>query len=502
MRKIIIYTQAYNAEKTLHRTVGSVLNQTYDNFEYIIVDNGSTDATGEIIKEYAQKDRRITPLANKLNHVWEPGNSIVDIIPRYDDSYFFSWLDADDELDRCFFEKLLAFMEGNCLDIAVCGNDFIDANTNALRGVRKLNEDLILAAPDDYNKHFPQYHQFMRTAWAKLYAFSALRDFDYEKLNRVNYGWDTCFVMEAFCRAKRVGILAQSLHKYYVSPQSMSYKLDVKRIISDRILFDVACDFLNNKAGKISKENSDFLFLVYFYAIKDTLNIVLNSQISLSDKFINILDVFQSEHTGELIKWPGAQKEKNQLFLQIAQWVASQEEARDGDGLDKAADILAAMRICPKQLDGWEDSQALGFLSKIKDKMEKDGVGVNIDEPVVSIASKVPMLAGEAPGFLLFFSEIIISILQNDEEKALNQIEEAIDQEADIPDEYIEPFLKLGLNLSAKLEYTNDFIYFKKLQISLLIDLGKTEEARLELADWDEMLPDDQDFKAMRARLT
>ncbi len=59
----IIYfkTKAFNAEKTIGKCIESVLNQTSygDNIVYYICDNGSTDRTGEIIKEYAKKDTKI-----------------------------------------------------------------------------------------------------------------------------------------------------------------------------------------------------------------------------------------------------------------------------------------------------------------------------------------------------------------------------------------------------------------------------------------------------------
>lgn len=105
MKKIIIYTQAYNAEQTLQRAIESVLNQSHADFTYHLVDNGSLDRTGDIIREYAKKDERIIQHTNRVNHIWEPGNSVFEIINKYDDNHIFCLLDADDELDKKFLKK-------------------------------------------------------------------------------------------------------------------------------------------------------------------------------------------------------------------------------------------------------------------------------------------------------------------------------------------------------------------------------------------------------------
>ena len=64
---IYVRTCAYNAEKTIRRAMDSVLNQTYRDITYYVLDNGSTDRTGEIVKEYALNDSRVVPFYNKVN---------------------------------------------------------------------------------------------------------------------------------------------------------------------------------------------------------------------------------------------------------------------------------------------------------------------------------------------------------------------------------------------------------------------------------------------------
>jgi len=61
--KTVIFTMAYNAEKTLPRAIDSILGQTFQNFEYYILNNGSLDGTWKIIEEYARRDPRIIALS-------------------------------------------------------------------------------------------------------------------------------------------------------------------------------------------------------------------------------------------------------------------------------------------------------------------------------------------------------------------------------------------------------------------------------------------------------
>lgn len=75
-KKFSIITVSYNSESTIRDTLESVLQQTYDNFEYIIVDGNSTDKTLDIVKEYQEK------FNGKLTYISEPDNGIYDAMNK------------------------------------------------------------------------------------------------------------------------------------------------------------------------------------------------------------------------------------------------------------------------------------------------------------------------------------------------------------------------------------------------------------------------------------
>ena len=74
--KISIITPCYNSEKTIERTIESVLNQTYDNFEYIIIDGSSSDGTMNMVKKYHRDSQK------KMKYLSEPDKGIYDAINK------------------------------------------------------------------------------------------------------------------------------------------------------------------------------------------------------------------------------------------------------------------------------------------------------------------------------------------------------------------------------------------------------------------------------------
>lgn len=64
---ISIIMAAYNAEKTIEQAISSVLNQTYPNFELLVVNGCSTDKTAALIEAIAKKDSRIRVISNEKN---------------------------------------------------------------------------------------------------------------------------------------------------------------------------------------------------------------------------------------------------------------------------------------------------------------------------------------------------------------------------------------------------------------------------------------------------
>jgi glycosyltransferase involved in cell wall biosynthesis len=136
--KISIITVTYNSEKTLERTIQSVINQTYKDIEYIIIDGGSTDKTIDIIKKYENKiDYWIS---EKDNGIYDAMNKGIKVAK----GDYIGLLNSDDWLELNAIEKIVNTIQNNKdIDIIHANVRYIKKNSQKIYKP-KLNKSAFL----------------------------------------------------------------------------------------------------------------------------------------------------------------------------------------------------------------------------------------------------------------------------------------------------------------------------------------------------------------------
>jgi glycosyltransferase involved in cell wall biosynthesis len=327
---IIIWTHAYNAEKTLRRAVESILGQTYGNFTYYLLDNGSCDATGDIIREYAARDSRIVALYRKEN-LKGATSEYLPLFLSHGDNGYLAWLDADDEYKPDFLEKMLAFVLENHLDAAVCGTDTIEQDGSIKPDI--LPETLVFEGTG-FASYFPSYYKYTTRLWAGFYSLHLLPMMDFPKplkRKKRQAAFNDCMcALRAFHIASRAGVLSQSLHKFYRSPNQLSKTYTPKFFWWINAIHDQMRDFLL-QYGPISKANEDFLWIRYLIWLKNILPRIQNADVPLSWKLRDLYNVFSDGRTKELLalNWQavGIYTEKNAFVRDIRDWTLMQKLA-------------------------------------------------------------------------------------------------------------------------------------------------------------------------------
>jgi glycosyltransferase involved in cell wall biosynthesis len=114
--EISIIVPIYNVEEFLNKCINSILAQTFKNFELILVNDGSTDRSGEICNYYAEKDHRITVIHKENGGVSSARNIGINLaIGKY-----IAFVDPDDTIESQMYEELLKAAKKHNADVVVC----------------------------------------------------------------------------------------------------------------------------------------------------------------------------------------------------------------------------------------------------------------------------------------------------------------------------------------------------------------------------------------------
>lgn len=116
MPLISIIVPVYNAEKYLHQCIDSILSQTFEDFELLLIDDGSTDNSGKICDEYASKDSRIRVFHQANQGQAKARNFGLDTAV----GEWIVFVDSDDFIDLRMFEVLFSTATANNADIVMC----------------------------------------------------------------------------------------------------------------------------------------------------------------------------------------------------------------------------------------------------------------------------------------------------------------------------------------------------------------------------------------------
>jgi len=366
MPKIIIFTQTYNSEKFLRRTIESVLNQTYRDFVYMITDNASTDKTREIIQEYAQKDKRIIATFEDTNDRSRFVDNALECAKNYTDGYW-CLLDHDDEYDPEFFGKTLKFAKKYNLDIAGAGTQFYSGETGEIfdgAGYTTRNDFVIRG---DGFKDLNLYMSAAHVVWNKLFSLSVLRKCNNDAKKAV-IGVDTIFTYGAFAHANAVGQMAGALHKYYVMPESWSTQFDSRRIESNSLMLSHMLDFLDKR--KIDTvENRDSLYAgAYLIAIEHSFKTIVKTELSLAEKIIYIKEIFALQHTQNAYMYDLAKIKLLSIQQQMQEYLSfAVLDTPDVDGFENMVDIYSNMHDI-YTLPTWRPKDILSFLLEVRKK--------------------------------------------------------------------------------------------------------------------------------------
>ncbi len=208
--KVSVIIPVYNVAEYLSECLESVINQTLKEIEIICIDDGSTDNSLVILKEYAKKDKRITVMKQENLHAGIARNAGLAIAR----GEFLSFLDSDDFFEPNMLEKMVKVSEKDGSDLVICGNYIF--NQAESKDVRKTeySERLLKKSPFTA-KDVPDDLFLMcnPNAWTKLFKAANVKKYGirFEKFLSCN---DITFVYTMMALSNKISFINDPLVHY------------------------------------------------------------------------------------------------------------------------------------------------------------------------------------------------------------------------------------------------------------------------------------------------
>lgn len=224
MSSISVIIPVYNAESFLDKCVSSVLNQTFSDFELILVNDGSTDKSGGLCDAFARNDSRVTVLHRENRGVSEARNAGID----KSSGEYILFVDSDDWIDYRMLEKMHKAVTRARADTAGCAHwraypsgelepekgampqGFYDRDAILAHIVRPLFGDRIIR--DAFNGFI----------WRFLFSADVIRKADIRFQGA--YLEDEVFLIEYFLQSESLSMVDEPLYYYLQNPQSVTRK--------------------------------------------------------------------------------------------------------------------------------------------------------------------------------------------------------------------------------------------------------------------------------------
>ena len=171
--KISVIVPVYNVEQYLERCVDSIINQTYKNLEIILVNDGSTDNSGQLCDELARKDDRIRVIHKKNGGLSDARNVGIDEA----EAELVGFIDSDDYIDEDMYEVLINNLKAANADLSMCGHYDVYNNVPESQVSDKKTWEL---SPQEAIKMVMEAKILSVTAVNKLYKKSLFSELKFE----------------------------------------------------------------------------------------------------------------------------------------------------------------------------------------------------------------------------------------------------------------------------------------------------------------------------------
>ena len=213
--KVSVIIPVYNAEKYLERCLRAILGQTHKDLEIILINDGSTDRSGDIIRSF--DDDRIVVIEKKNGGVSAARN---DGLRRVSGTSVV-FVDADDYPEPDYVEKMADAMDRHSCDLVVCGYRYIDVEEREIGGFPNKREALHLSGDGYLSREeivagIMLHESVASCLWNKMFRSELITGMTFDE--SITIGEDLLFLIEYVQRCDAFYLVEAPLYNYLINP--------------------------------------------------------------------------------------------------------------------------------------------------------------------------------------------------------------------------------------------------------------------------------------------
>ena len=252
--KFSVIIGAYNAEKTLEKAIESVILQGYSNWELIIVDDGSSDATSNIGQKYQKMDERI-----KFIKRCNQGVSVArNIGMSFAKGEYIVFLDADDLLCSTCLEVYDNIIKKSDPDLIISNNyiqkDHIQQTRNITQKTVYSSDEkrcLTEVALRQSQYHGVEWYGNLHTVWAKCFKVDIIKRNSLSFEQKLKVGEDILFFLDFVLNCEKIQLTNTETYIYKINPSSVMHTSTWRGAEKWKLLFQSVENLMN---GKVSEQ--------------------------------------------------------------------------------------------------------------------------------------------------------------------------------------------------------------------------------------------------------
>lgn len=213
---ISVIVPIYNASKWLDRCICSILAQTFTDFELILVDDGSTDDSGNICDKFAEDDPRIRVIHKQNGGVSSARNTGIDI--SIGENIIF--VDADDDMPTNAFDAFTGYEEDMVIGGLIAVRDGIPTNVCPITNR--------VVTPTGYTQLIEEYHWSLLSAvYAKIYSRKMIINNKIRFDEHIHWGEDRLFILQALNHCHSVRLIPNITYTYFLPTEGKKYRFSL-----------------------------------------------------------------------------------------------------------------------------------------------------------------------------------------------------------------------------------------------------------------------------------